>query len=164
MADSSSSIVNTDQTNVGISRIENFSIQVTTIRLTKENYLQWSATITMGIAGRGRIAYVNGRKLGITVAGSAECLWRAAVQSDGGIEAGHKVGRKPWESAPWMVSVDDQGTTRMDPWRLAFLNALVDEVLGLVNVHPGKMKGYNAVVRLGPFIKKFFLMSREKRE
>ncbi|KAF3773916.1 hypothetical protein EJ110_NYTH53578 [Nymphaea thermarum] len=29
----------------------------------KENYLQWSAAITMGIAGRSRIAYVNGRKI-----------------------------------------------------------------------------------------------------
>ncbi|KAF3789461.1 hypothetical protein EJ110_NYTH18272 [Nymphaea thermarum] len=63
MADSSSSTVNTDQTDVGISRPENFPVQVTTIRFTKENYLQWSAAITMGIAGRGRIAYVNGRKV-----------------------------------------------------------------------------------------------------
>ncbi|KAF3771833.1 hypothetical protein EJ110_NYTH59407, partial [Nymphaea thermarum] len=61
-AQSTSSTVNTGQTDVGVSRTENIPVQVTTIRLTKENYLQWSAAITMGIAGRGRIAYVNGRK------------------------------------------------------------------------------------------------------
>ncbi|KAF3778517.1 hypothetical protein EJ110_NYTH43311 [Nymphaea thermarum] len=47
--------------NVGVSRTEN--IQVTTICLTKDNYLQWYAAITMGIAGSGRIAYVNGKKV-----------------------------------------------------------------------------------------------------
>ncbi|KAF3779606.1 hypothetical protein EJ110_NYTH33272 [Nymphaea thermarum] len=62
MAASSSSTVNTDQNEIGAYRIENVLVQVTTIRLTKENYLQRSAAITMGIAGRGRIAYVNGRK------------------------------------------------------------------------------------------------------
>ncbi|KAF3791514.1 hypothetical protein EJ110_NYTH14249 [Nymphaea thermarum] len=62
MAASSSSTVNTDQNEIGAYRIENVLIHVTTIHLTKENYLQWSAAITMGIAGRGRIAYVNGRK------------------------------------------------------------------------------------------------------
>ncbi|KAF3784559.1 Nitrogen regulatory P-II-like protein [Nymphaea thermarum] len=36
---------------------------VTTILLTNENYLPWSATMTMGIAGRGRIAYIDGRNL-----------------------------------------------------------------------------------------------------
>ncbi|KAF3780178.1 hypothetical protein EJ110_NYTH39889 [Nymphaea thermarum] len=50
MAESTSSTVNSN-------------IQVTIIRLTKENYLQWSAPITMGIVVRGRITYVNGRKV-----------------------------------------------------------------------------------------------------
>ncbi|KAF3778952.1 hypothetical protein EJ110_NYTH42416 [Nymphaea thermarum] len=34
---------------------------VITLRLTKENYFMWSAAMTMGIAGRGRIAYIDGR-------------------------------------------------------------------------------------------------------
>ncbi|KAF3778190.1 hypothetical protein EJ110_NYTH43957 [Nymphaea thermarum] len=63
MAASSSSIVNTDQNDIGAYRTENVPVQVTTIRLTKENYLKWSAAITMGIAGRGRIAYVNESKV-----------------------------------------------------------------------------------------------------
>ncbi|KAF3795709.1 hypothetical protein EJ110_NYTH04380 [Nymphaea thermarum] len=63
MAESSSSTVNTGQTEVGGVRTENIPVQVTTIRLTKENYMQWSASMTMGIAGRGRIAYINGRKI-----------------------------------------------------------------------------------------------------
>ncbi|KAF3772915.1 hypothetical protein EJ110_NYTH56596 [Nymphaea thermarum] len=63
MAVSSSSNVNTDQTEIGAYRTESVPVQVTTIRLTKENYLKWSAAITMGIAGRGRIAYVNGSKV-----------------------------------------------------------------------------------------------------
>ncbi|KAF3791498.1 hypothetical protein EJ110_NYTH14363 [Nymphaea thermarum] len=62
MASSSSSTINTDQTEIGAHRTENVPVQVTTIRLTKENYLPWSAAMTMGIAGHGRIAYINGRK------------------------------------------------------------------------------------------------------
>ncbi|XP_049935128.1 uncharacterized protein LOC126410301 [Nymphaea colorata] len=62
MAASSSSTVNTDQSEIGSYRPENVPVQVTTIRLTKENYVSWSAAMTMGIAGRGRIAYINGRK------------------------------------------------------------------------------------------------------
>ncbi|KAF3772155.1 hypothetical protein EJ110_NYTH58588 [Nymphaea thermarum] len=61
MASSSSSTVNTNQTEIGAYRTENVPVQVTTIRLTKENYLPWSAAMTMGIAGRGRIAYIDGR-------------------------------------------------------------------------------------------------------
>ncbi|KAF3774820.1 hypothetical protein EJ110_NYTH50372 [Nymphaea thermarum] len=63
MAASSSSTVNSDQTEIGANRTENVLVQVTTICLTKENYLKWSAAITMGIAGRGCIAYVNGSKV-----------------------------------------------------------------------------------------------------
>ncbi|XP_049931297.1 uncharacterized protein LOC116267855 isoform X2 [Nymphaea colorata] len=63
MAESSSSTVNTDHTDVGATRTKNIPVQVTIIRLTKENYMQWSAAMTMGIAGRGRIAYINGRKI-----------------------------------------------------------------------------------------------------
>ncbi|XP_031502189.2 uncharacterized protein LOC116265604 [Nymphaea colorata] len=62
MAASSSSTVNTDQSEIGAYRTENVPVQVTTIRLTKENYLPWSAAMTMGIAGHGRIAYINRRK------------------------------------------------------------------------------------------------------
>ncbi|KAF3787444.1 hypothetical protein EJ110_NYTH14981 [Nymphaea thermarum] len=64
MADSSSSsTVHTNVPDVGSTRTDNVPVQVTTIQLNKENYLRWSAAITMGIAGRGRIAYVNGRKV-----------------------------------------------------------------------------------------------------
>ncbi|KAF3785939.1 hypothetical protein EJ110_NYTH19191 [Nymphaea thermarum] len=64
MADSSSSSsVHTNVPDVGSTRTDNVPVQVTTIQLNKENYLRWSAVITEGIAGRGRIAYVNGRKV-----------------------------------------------------------------------------------------------------
>ncbi|KAF3780462.1 hypothetical protein EJ110_NYTH39182 [Nymphaea thermarum] len=76
MADSSSSsTVNTDQPDVGTVRTDNVLVQVTTIWLTKENYLRWSAAITMGIAGRGRIAYVNGRKVEPAVDSMAWDTW-----------------------------------------------------------------------------------------
>ncbi|KAF3771980.1 hypothetical protein EJ110_NYTH59043 [Nymphaea thermarum] len=55
MVESTSSVVSTDQPNI--------HVQVTTIRLIKDNYLQWSAAFTMGIVGWGRIAYVNGKKI-----------------------------------------------------------------------------------------------------
>uniref|UniRef100_A0A5K1BBH1 Uncharacterized protein n=1 Tax=Nymphaea colorata TaxID=210225 RepID=A0A5K1BBH1_9MAGN len=35
-------------------------MQVITLRLTKENYFLWSPAMTMGIAGRGRMAYIDG--------------------------------------------------------------------------------------------------------
>lgn len=38
-------------------------IQVTTIKLTKDNYLKWYIVITMGIAKRGRIKHITGRRL-----------------------------------------------------------------------------------------------------
>ncbi|KAF3782556.1 hypothetical protein EJ110_NYTH16700 [Nymphaea thermarum] len=60
---SSSSSVHTNVPDVGSTRMDNVPVQVTTIKLNKENYLRWSAAITVGIAGRGRIAYVNGRKV-----------------------------------------------------------------------------------------------------
>ncbi|KAF3783368.1 hypothetical protein EJ110_NYTH32050 [Nymphaea thermarum] len=60
---SSSSTVHTNVLDVGSTRMDNVPVQVTTIQLNKENYLRWSAAITVGIAGRGRIAYVNGRKV-----------------------------------------------------------------------------------------------------
>ncbi|KAF3795165.1 hypothetical protein EJ110_NYTH05805 [Nymphaea thermarum] len=64
MADSSSSsTVHTNLPDVGSTRTDHVPVQVTTIQLNKENYSWWSAAITMGIAGRGRIAYVNGRKV-----------------------------------------------------------------------------------------------------
>ncbi|KAF3773109.1 hypothetical protein EJ110_NYTH56002 [Nymphaea thermarum] len=75
MAESSSSIVNTNHAEVEASKTENIPIQVTTIRLTKENYLQWSAAITMGIAGRGQIAYVNGRKTKLVETSAAWDTW-----------------------------------------------------------------------------------------
>lgn len=37
-------------------------VQVTIIKLTKENYLHWVVAIKMSIASRGRIKYINGRK------------------------------------------------------------------------------------------------------
>ncbi|KAF3776401.1 hypothetical protein EJ110_NYTH42995 [Nymphaea thermarum] len=63
MPDSSSSSVNTNLPDVASAWTDHVPVQVTTIQLTKENYSRWSAAITMGIAGRGRIAYVNGRKV-----------------------------------------------------------------------------------------------------
>ncbi|KAF3780415.1 hypothetical protein EJ110_NYTH36805 [Nymphaea thermarum] len=57
-----SSAVSTDWVDVRVFKTENISIQVTTIRFNKDNYLRWSAAITMGIAGLGRIIYVNGKK------------------------------------------------------------------------------------------------------
>ncbi|KAF3772991.1 hypothetical protein EJ110_NYTH56414 [Nymphaea thermarum] len=60
---SSSSTIHTNVPDVGSTRMDNVPVQVTTIQLNKENYLRWSAAITVGIAGRGRIAYVNGRKV-----------------------------------------------------------------------------------------------------
>lgn len=40
---------------------ENIFVQVTILRLTKDNYLTWAAAIKMDIAGRGRIGYISGK-------------------------------------------------------------------------------------------------------
>lgn len=41
---------------------ENVPIQVTTLKLTKENYILWIAAIKMGIAEKDQIDYINGRQ------------------------------------------------------------------------------------------------------
>ncbi|KAF3773649.1 hypothetical protein EJ110_NYTH54908 [Nymphaea thermarum] len=43
-------------------RSENVSVQVTSIRLTKDNYLSWSAALEIGITSRGRLPYIIGNK------------------------------------------------------------------------------------------------------
>ncbi|KAF3789766.1 hypothetical protein EJ110_NYTH14166 [Nymphaea thermarum] len=42
---------------------ENVPIQVTSIRLTKDNYLSWSAALEIGITSRGHLPYITGDKL-----------------------------------------------------------------------------------------------------
>ncbi|KAF3777055.1 hypothetical protein EJ110_NYTH46928 [Nymphaea thermarum] len=42
------------------SKTENVPIQVTSIRLTKDNYLSWSAALEIGITSRGRLSYITG--------------------------------------------------------------------------------------------------------
>ncbi|KAF3777416.1 hypothetical protein EJ110_NYTH45839 [Nymphaea thermarum] len=44
------------------SKTENVPIQVTSIRLTKDNYLSWSATLEIDITSRGRLSYITGDK------------------------------------------------------------------------------------------------------
>ncbi|KAF3782702.1 hypothetical protein EJ110_NYTH24410 [Nymphaea thermarum] len=41
---------------------ENVPIQVTSIRLTKDNYLSWSAALEIGITSCGRLSYITGDK------------------------------------------------------------------------------------------------------
>ncbi|KAF3773351.1 hypothetical protein EJ110_NYTH55507 [Nymphaea thermarum] len=41
---------------------ENLPVQVTSIRLTKDNYLSWSAALEIGITSRGRLPYITGDK------------------------------------------------------------------------------------------------------
>ncbi|KAF3771646.1 hypothetical protein EJ110_NYTH59896 [Nymphaea thermarum] len=41
---------------------ENLPVQVTSIRLNKDNYLSWSAALEIGITSRGRLPYITGEK------------------------------------------------------------------------------------------------------
>nr|VVV74199.1 unnamed protein product [Nymphaea colorata] len=41
---------------------ENLPVQVTFIRLNKDNYLSWSAALEIGITSRGRLPYITGEK------------------------------------------------------------------------------------------------------
>ncbi|KAF3771865.1 hypothetical protein EJ110_NYTH59306 [Nymphaea thermarum] len=41
---------------------ENLPVQVTSIRLNKDNYLSWSAALEIGITSRGRLSYIAGEK------------------------------------------------------------------------------------------------------
>ncbi|KAF3792508.1 hypothetical protein EJ110_NYTH11371 [Nymphaea thermarum] len=72
---SDASTVSTDRADVGVLKTENVPVQVTTIRLTKDNYLRWSAAITMGIVGRGRINYVDGKMTEPPESSSAWDTW-----------------------------------------------------------------------------------------
>ncbi|KAF3781899.1 hypothetical protein EJ110_NYTH35009 [Nymphaea thermarum] len=44
------------------SKSENLPVQVTPIRLTKDNYLSWSAALEIGITSRGRRSYITGAR------------------------------------------------------------------------------------------------------
>ncbi|KAF3771627.1 hypothetical protein EJ110_NYTH59973, partial [Nymphaea thermarum] len=44
------------------SKAENVPIQVTSIRLTQDNYLSWSAALEIGITSRWRLSYITGDK------------------------------------------------------------------------------------------------------
>ncbi|KAF3771889.1 hypothetical protein EJ110_NYTH59235 [Nymphaea thermarum] len=46
----------------GAPKSENLPVQVTSIRLTKDNYLSWSAALEIGITSRGRLPYITGDK------------------------------------------------------------------------------------------------------
>ncbi|KAF3788713.1 hypothetical protein EJ110_NYTH20492, partial [Nymphaea thermarum] len=41
---------------------ENLPVQVTSIRLNKDNYLSWSAALEIGITSRGHLPYITGEK------------------------------------------------------------------------------------------------------
>lgn len=41
---------------------ENILVQVTMMKLTKDNYLHWVVAATMRIASKGRIKYIKGKK------------------------------------------------------------------------------------------------------
>ncbi|KAF3772325.1 hypothetical protein EJ110_NYTH58242 [Nymphaea thermarum] len=41
---------------------ENLPVQVTSIRLNKDNYLSWSAALEIGITSRSRLPYITGKK------------------------------------------------------------------------------------------------------
>ncbi|KAF3773998.1 hypothetical protein EJ110_NYTH54087 [Nymphaea thermarum] len=41
---------------------ENLPVQVTSIRLNKDNYLSWPAALEIGITSRGRLSYITGEK------------------------------------------------------------------------------------------------------
>ncbi|KAF3776016.1 hypothetical protein EJ110_NYTH38901 [Nymphaea thermarum] len=41
---------------------ENLPVQVTSIRLNKDNYLSWSAALEIGVTSRGRLPYITGEK------------------------------------------------------------------------------------------------------
>lgn len=43
----------------GVNRPENILVQVTTIKLSKDNYIKWYAAIKVGIASHDRIFYIN---------------------------------------------------------------------------------------------------------
>ncbi|KAF3781373.1 hypothetical protein EJ110_NYTH37200 [Nymphaea thermarum] len=47
---------------LGAPKSENLPVQVTSIRLTKDNYLSWSAALEIGITSRGRLPYITGDK------------------------------------------------------------------------------------------------------
>lgn len=56
-------------------KVKNMLVQVTIIKLTKENYLHWTTAITMKILGIGHIRYINEKKKQQNEDDSAWNLW-----------------------------------------------------------------------------------------
>ncbi|KAF3773093.1 hypothetical protein EJ110_NYTH53765 [Nymphaea thermarum] len=57
---------------------ENLPVQVTPIRLTKDNYLSWSAALEIGITSRGRLPYITGDKPAPSKTDPQTGRWRTA--------------------------------------------------------------------------------------
>lgn len=52
-------------------------VQITTIRLNRDNYLRWSQSVRMYIRGRGKLGYRTGDKKATTTEDPTYATWDA---------------------------------------------------------------------------------------
>ena len=57
------------------SKSHSYSIQIMTIRLNENNFLQWSQAVRMYIRGRGKISYLTGDKKELAKTDAAYATW-----------------------------------------------------------------------------------------
>ncbi|KAF3774437.1 hypothetical protein EJ110_NYTH53102 [Nymphaea thermarum] len=89
------------------SKTENVPIQVSSIRLTKDNYLSWSAALEIGITSRGRLPYITGDKPPPLKSDPQWATWAledSQVKGDLSVAAFYAALKTKWEELDYHVS------------------------------------------------------------
>ncbi|KAF3773612.1 hypothetical protein EJ110_NYTH52174 [Nymphaea thermarum] len=115
---------------------ENLPVQVTPIRLTKDNYLSWSAAVEIGITSRGRLPYITGDKPAPNKTDPQWATWaledsqvKVWIISSVSVDIQPLILRKPTSFDMWNVLARMYGRKKREyihsntdvpfPWRLA---------------------------------------------
>ncbi|KAF3783486.1 hypothetical protein EJ110_NYTH19480 [Nymphaea thermarum] len=88
---------------------ENLPVQVTSIRLNKDNYLSWSAALEIGITSRGRLPYITGEKPAPSKTDPGWATWAledSQVKGDLSVASFYAALKTKWEELDYHVNDD----------------------------------------------------------
>ncbi|KAF3786927.1 hypothetical protein EJ110_NYTH12844 [Nymphaea thermarum] len=88
---------------------ENLHVQVTYIRLNKDNYLSWSAALEIGITSRGRLPYITGEKPAPSKTDLGWATWAledSQVKGDLSVASFYAALKTKWDELDYHVNDD----------------------------------------------------------
>ncbi|KAF3788149.1 hypothetical protein EJ110_NYTH20108 [Nymphaea thermarum] len=88
---------------------ENVPVQVTSIRLNKDNYLSWSAALEIGITSRGRLPYIIGEKPAPSKTNPTWATWAfedSQVKGDLSVASFYAALKTKWKELDYHVNDD----------------------------------------------------------